>query len=152
MQRLPCVLFPLMSKPRDTKVRYTETTEASFRFSAVTGSTFIPYFAAASGRSTRVRTDRGRVIMRFHFYLYIDCFFGAGIFTFNRVRHKSPATKACYDSCIVIIGNQCTFRLRTVGFAYHAEQRFISCISVYHPVCIEYFMSAMFRISLCEHH
>ena len=69
-----------------------------------------------------------------------------------RIRIKTPSIETLKHSCVVFIGRKNAFAVQFVRIADHLEQRKIAFLSIDFPGGVKDFVSAMFGISLGEHH
>ena len=91
------------------------------------------------------------MVVGFHFHQNVRRFLVEVITTILVVSEETPNLRTFHHRGVVFIGRQHIVRGFLEGVFDHFEQRFWLLFAVNHPVGVENFMTAVFRVRLREH-
>ena len=143
--------FPRLNKSGNVQVGNRETAKPGSGFGATAGGAFVADFSAHSGSGTRIRRNRGGMIVGFHFHQDVRWLLRITVsIIFAGV--EACDLRALDNGRIIRISHHCALRVLLVSIAYHREQRFRPGLAIYHPVSVENLVAAVLRIGLGKHH
>ena len=120
--RFAKVRFPGLFGPRDKQIRNGKTCNACLWLSPTPGCPFVTNFTARTGRRTRIRRDRGRMVVGLHFHQNSSVILMTSVLLASGVRKKTTDAKTFNDRCIVGVRDQRAARVARMGLLDHGKQ------------------------------
>ena len=143
--------FPRFGLPGDAQVRRREAREPGLRLRATTRRALVADLAASARRSTRIRRDRGRMVVRLDLHQDVRRFDGPAVDALGvgpEARHR----RAFHHGGVVGVRDDRVLRMHLVRVPDHPEERQRLFGAVDRPRRVEDLVAAMLGIRLREHH
>ena len=119
--RLAVLLLPGLLEAGDFQIGYRETTQSCLGFGADAGCALVPDFAPRTGRRTRKRRDRGRMIVRFDLHQNIELRIFVAIAGIFGGRVETARGKPFDNGRVIVIGGQDSVVMHHVRVLDHLE-------------------------------
>ena len=149
--RLTEIFFPRLFEARNSQVGNGETNQTRFRLCAAPGGTFIADFTARTGRRTRPRRNRRRVVVSFNFHQNMRRFLMEIVAARFVVSKVAPHFRTFHYGGVIFISRENVVWRGFEGVFDHLEQRFRLLFTVDNPVGVKNFVAAVLRVRLREH-
>ena len=136
------ITLPRPNGTRYAQIGYREPRQPCLGFGATPSGTLVAYLTAGTCGRTRIRRNRRRMIVGFHFHQDMRIVFAKLILAIFR-REKPLNPRAFNDRRVIRIRHHRAFGMLRVGGAYHAEKRNVFRFAIDHPIRVEYLVAAV---------